>query len=209
MTEPKPFFKHLIDRALGRQSGPAPGPGPNEGPLSPGITSALSVAEHMLWLRKDIPTTPIEIFKLVYLCHGYVLGFTKKVLVNEAWIAGPYGPVMGLLDMHYESYGVSAIYPVGKVRFEDRSERWDAEVGAIIQGVKNVHRRFSEAQLGLMLRDKNGPWAVTLEQEGPNAPIPTSRILKYYQELTNQAQQNLQHAQDTLSEAEQAVNAGQ
>ena len=58
-------------------------------------TSPRPVAEQILWLRgREIETTPMHVLKLVYLCHGWCLGFTGEALINEPVEAWTYGPVV-------------------------------------------------------------------------------------------------------------------
>ena len=56
--------------------------------------SPILVAEQILWLRREIDTTPMHVIKLVYLAHGWMLGFTSRALINEAVEAWTYGPVV-------------------------------------------------------------------------------------------------------------------
>ena len=41
------------------------------------------VVEQILWLRRDIESTPMHVLKLVYLCHGWMLGLNDSSLINE------------------------------------------------------------------------------------------------------------------------------
>ena len=59
--------------------------------------SATIVADHLLWLRKDIETTVMHILKLTYLAHGWMLGFHKRPLIKEPIEALIYGPVIPIL----------------------------------------------------------------------------------------------------------------
>ena len=61
-------------------------------PVAPSV-----VADHILWLRsqrKLKPTTPMGIVKLVYLAHGWQLGWDGEPLINEPVEAWTYGPVI-------------------------------------------------------------------------------------------------------------------
>ena len=42
-----------------------------------------TVAEQILWLRKVQPTTPMHVIKLVYLCHGWMLGNFDRGLIKR------------------------------------------------------------------------------------------------------------------------------
>ena len=67
--------------------------------------SPITVAERILWLRRDRETTPLHIVKLVYLCHGWMLGIKGKPLVDEPVVTGRFGPVLQSLYDRYQVFG--------------------------------------------------------------------------------------------------------
>ena len=67
--------------------------------------SARTVAEHILSLRSDRDTTPLHIVKLVYLCHGWMLGLKHQPLIDEPIVTGRYGPVVQSIFDEYKRFG--------------------------------------------------------------------------------------------------------
>ncbi|HHW4679552.1 MAG TPA: Panacea domain-containing protein [Xylella sp.] len=53
--------------------------------------------------------TPIQIIKLVYIAHGWHLGFRKEPLINEPVEAWRHGPVIRSLYGKVKKYGSSGI----------------------------------------------------------------------------------------------------
>ena len=69
------------------------------------LLPANTVAEHLLWLRGDRPTTPLHVVKLVYLCHGWMLGIKGQPLIDEPIVTGRYGPVIQSVYDRYAVFG--------------------------------------------------------------------------------------------------------
>ena len=69
------------------------------------------VAEHIRWLRTNEgePTTPLHLVKLVYISHGWVLGFHGIPLIRESVEAWKYGPVIPAVYHRYKPFGGSHI----------------------------------------------------------------------------------------------------
>ena len=75
--------------------------------------SPITVAERILWLRRDQETTPLHIVKLVYLCHGWMLGIKGEPLVAEPVVTGQFGPVLQSLYDRYQIFGDGRIVGAG------------------------------------------------------------------------------------------------
>ena len=98
---------------------------------------AKRVAEYILWLanRDRNPLTPMQVLKLVYICHGWMLGLTGRPLIRESAQAWTYGPVVPSVYHQYKTWGGNSILdgPESKPKgFEPIEERiieqvWGAE----------------------------------------------------------------------------------
>ena len=66
---------------------------------------ARTVAEAVLWIRRDVQTTPMHIIKLVYLSHGWMLGLHDTPLLWEPVEAWQYGPVVPSVYHLYKGWG--------------------------------------------------------------------------------------------------------
>ena len=142
--------------------------------------NALTVAEHIRWLRDQAaePTTPMHILKLVYIAHGWVLGFLSRPLVSQPVEAWKYGPVIPVVYHHYKLFGRHPII----MGMKDRTSELDEKQQAIIRAVEKNYRPFSGPKLSSMTHQKGSPWDITVKKHGlVNAVIPNDLIQRHYQ----------------------------
>ena len=143
-------------------------------------SDAIRVAEHIRWLRDEVaqPTTPMHILKLVYIAHGWVLGFLNQPLVSQPVEAWKYGPVIPKVYHHYK---VFRRHPIIMGTKSQESELDEKQI-AILRAVEKSYRRFSGPQLSSMTHQKGSPWDITVRKQGlVNAVIPNDLIQQHYQ----------------------------
>ena len=143
------------------------------------VRSPQVIAEHVLWLRRGTKTTPMHVLKLVYICHGWVLGLTDQPLVDEPVEAWRYGPVVPSVYRRYRSFGRDSITTVPV----DRSELLDERHQDLIEVVEEVYRSYSALELSSLTHQPDTPWDVTRRKHGIGAIIPNELIRKHYREL--------------------------
>lgn len=143
---------------------------------------ALIVAEHLRWLREkqEEPTTPLHLVKLVYISHGWMLGFTGQPLIREAVEAWRYGPVVPEVYHAYKAFGGNPIrlpcQSFGRKLVDDQKE--------LVEVVAGIYREFTAIQLSAMTHTSGSPWDITVKQYGlRNAIIPNPLIQKHYASL--------------------------
>ena len=141
--------------------------------------SSQVVAEHILWLRRGMETTPMHVLKLVYICHGWVLGLTDQPLVDEPVEAWRYGPVLPSVYRRYKSFGRDSITAVPI----DRSEMLGEQQREFVEVVEEVYRNYSALELSSLTHRPDTPWDTTRRQYGIGAIIPNDLIRKHYREL--------------------------
>ena len=137
------------------------------------------VADHILWLRRGHETTPMQVLKLVYICHGWVLGLTDLPLVDEPVEAWRYGPVVPSVYHRYKSFGRDAITtaPV------DRSGMLGDQQRELVEIVEEVYRDYSALELSGLTHQPDTPWDTVRREYGIGAIIPNELIRNYYREL--------------------------
>ena len=116
--------------------------------------SALSVADYIInKASEDNKTfTPLQLIKLVYLCHGWMLGLYGRPLLNEPIKAWRYGPVIAeLYDevKKYRSEPVPDNLSTAKVVFDDEETDLMNQVVDIYSNYSGIEPDFDGSGLNL------------------------------------------------------------
>ena len=139
--------------------------------------TAREVAEQILWLRQGIDTTPMHVIKLVYLCHGWMLGICDRPLVVESAEAWRYGPVVPPVYHAYKSFGGEPIETVPT----DRSDEFDEEQKELMHAVLDAYRNHTAWALSAITHQPGTPWHdVYRGGWGVGAIIPNKLIRRHY-----------------------------
>ena len=154
------------------------GIGPMDWDAVPDIDRSIAVAHQILWLRRNIETTPMQVLKLVYICHGVVLGYHEEPLIDEPVEAWRYGPVIPSV---YHSFKYFRDNPIATTPAE-QGGLTERDKGVIKQ-VELIHRRYSGIQLSTLTHARGTPWDITVRRTGPGSTIPNGRIQTYYAQL--------------------------
>ena len=137
---------------------------------APSPVSPQTVAEHILWLRRDMSTTPRSLVKMVYLCHGSVLGFTNAPLISEPVVAGQFGPIVKSLDDRYAIYGNGPIFGEPE---QDHTNEFGETVSSILADVTARYGEMTDDELSEITHLKDAPWStVKVGEEISNDTIP-------------------------------------
>lgn len=146
--------------------------------------SALAVANRLLKLahEKGNRLTPLQLMKLVFLCHAWMMGLHKKHLVKDPIEAWKYGPVIKeLYDSIKEFKSNPVPYPLKDVN--------DAEFNAteddLITQVYDAYGNFTGIQLSALTHEKGSPWDQAWTKGGTNPTISNDVIEHYYRSLAD------------------------
>ncbi|UMM08417.1 DUF4065 domain-containing protein [Gluconobacter frateurii] len=140
--------------------------------------SASAVANRFLELAEDAghQLTPMQVLKLVYLAHGWMLGLYHRPLISERIEAWKYGPVIPrLYDVmrHFRSSPVTEVLPCGDHIITDQEED-------IIKQVYEIYGDLSGPALSRITHEKDTPWSQTYDPNGFGDEIPNTLIERYY-----------------------------
>ena len=141
--------------------------------------AARVVAEHILWLRREIDTTPMQVLKLVYLSHGWTLGFHSVPLIADPVEAWTYGPVVPAVYHRYKKFGGGLI--LGK--YSNHAEQLASRAQAMIELVERGYRHCTGTDLSRLTHQPNTPWDVTRRRSGIGSVIPNPLILEHYRAM--------------------------
>ena len=141
---------------------------------------ATDVAEHVLWLRsKDKePTDPLQLNKLVYLCHGWMLGLFREPLIEEGFKAWDTGPMSVSVYDQYAKWGDGVIKSKGREgkHFSDKQRD-------IVQAVEDRYRDCTAEELSEATHHAGSPWEYTQKVAGRFQLIPDALIAHHFDYL--------------------------
>lgn len=143
------------------------------------IQCPLAVARHILSARHSIQTTPMHLIKLVYLCHGWMLGVHRRPLIHEDVVAWRYGPVVPTVYHMYKSFGGS---PIDAVRPKpSQQDVFDGQQLRLMDAVLNAYQDYSAFDLSAITHQAGTPWHVVYAGgHGRGAIIPNALIQQHY-----------------------------
>ena len=120
--------------------------------------------------------THLQIQKLVYYCHGWMLGLCEKPMIAQSVSAWKHGPVVEDLYQRLKQYGRDQVYPIPRVR----GVPYSAEENHIINEVLRVYGGYSGGQLSGMTHAVGSPWHQTMTTLGNRSTISNDLIEDYF-----------------------------
>lgn len=145
------------------------------------------VANRLLELASEDNNTltPMQVIKLVYLCHGWMLGVKHRPLIRESVEAWRYGPVIPELYHAVKSYRdmpITVALAVG-----GNPADFDDDENFIIETVYKIYGRFSGPYLSTLTHQPDTPWHHIWHGDG-DLRIPNDLIEAYYEGLVRRQQ---------------------
>ena len=131
--------------------------------------------------------TPLQIIKLVYMSHGWMLGLQDRPLFRQDVEAWKYGPVIPDVYHELKIYGNSPVEKpikgVVKVNLED------IELD-LIQQVNRLYGGFSGIRLSQITHADGSPWHQIWMKHKRSAIIPNELIKDYYRNLAEKRRES-------------------
>ncbi|MFU2326828.1 Panacea domain-containing protein [Pseudomonas sp. NFX98] len=123
----------------------------------------------------DPAVTPMQLLKLVYIAHGYMLARHGVPLINEPVEAWQYGPVVRSVYQAVRDFRSSPVtsVPAPPVMF-DQNEL------AVMKDVARIYGRADGVTLSAATHQPGTPWSVTWNNQGKNAVISNDMIEGFY-----------------------------
>lgn len=143
-------------------------------------TTASRVADYFLHLAaRDRKTlSPMQILKLVYIAHGWMLGLYSRPLVNQEIEAWQYGPVIPSLYHRFKKYGSNPIDECG-----DKPAGFDADEQKTLEQVWSGYGNRSGVSLSSLTHESGTPWDITVKRYGMGSVISNDLIEDHYRRL--------------------------
>ena len=123
--------------------------------------------------------THLQIQKLVYYCHAWMMGIQGQPLINQEVCAWEYGPVINDLYQSLKKYGRDQVKVIPRIRRETYSS---AETG-LIDSIIAQYGGLSGTHLSSLTHSEGSPWHQTVQKKkGKNVVIPNKLIQLHYEE---------------------------
>lgn len=138
------------------------------------------------FLRKasaeDSALTPMQVLKLVYIAHGWNLGYFDGPLINEKVEAWRYGPVIKSLYHALKKYGKSAVRELLPASvFTNRVDsEVDPQTQKLLDKVWEGYGHLSGVKLSQMTHMPGSPWHTVWHPGDSSAPISDDVIRSFY-----------------------------
>jgi uncharacterized phage-associated protein len=159
--------------------------------------SALRVASQLVRRRQALgqaAPTNLELQKLAYFCHGWHLALLNEPLVDEAFEAWRFGPVLPSIYHKFKVFSSNPIpgdHPL--VTSEDPLEG-NSDRAKLIDRVLTVYGKLSSFQLVEISHVANGPWAQVWENDANTSNIDDASIKAFFKAQAGRANASA-HAQ--------------
>lgn len=145
------------------------------------------VANKLLDLANEVGVslTPMQLIKLVYLAHGWMLALYGRPLIRDAVQAWKYGPVIPVLYKQLRRFKADAVS--GRLAVPDYQD-FDAEEEDIIKQTFENYGRKSAAYLSALTHMPGSPWSQIWDPESWAAEIPERIIRDYFSDQAARAE---------------------
>ena len=143
--------------------------------------TAMAVADKIirLSLKDETPVTPMQIQKLTYFCHAWMLGLGYGPLFQDAVESWKHGPVIRALYHSLKNYGGDRItrpYLEQPAEFNELEER-------VIRVIWQQYGHLSGERLSRMTHASGSPWDQTYRKDKRSQIIQNHVIRDYYAAL--------------------------
>lgn len=145
-----------------------------------------TVANRFLELaaQKNDTLTPMQLLKLVYIAHGWMLGLYGRALIRDPVEAWRYGPVIPTL---YASVKGFKSQPVcGPLKAGD-DKPLDAQEADIVSQIYTIYGDRTGIDLSRLTHKPGTPWALTYREGVFGSQISQDIIEQHYKNLASAA----------------------
>ncbi len=134
----------------------------------------------LAWKSGDA-LTPMQVLKLVYIAHGWMLGLYGRPLIRDEVQAWQYGPVIPVLYNAMRDYGGAPVTAQLRAEREDFTE-FESD---IISQTYAEYGAKSGPALSRLTHADGTPWDLTYRPGAFGIVIPTDLIEDHYRQLAS------------------------
>jgi len=140
---------------------------------------------------KGISLSNLQLQKLVYIAHGYLLGWRQRPLISKPVEAWSYGPVIESIYHQFKPWRDQKI-PVPPPSLTSSAIDSDADALGVIDGVLNLYGNLGAMELVNLTHQNGTPWAQVWNHHGGNrfysVEIPDSLIQEHFTKVISNPQ---------------------
>ena len=128
-------------------------------------------------LKENKRFTPLQIIKLVYFCHGWMLGIYGQSLFTHKVRAWTYGPVIAEVYRELRQYGGNQITSRIPGLFDETFTDMEEDI------ISQVYEKYGDIDgigLSSLTHAPETPWAQVWYKRREDSVIPNNLIKKYY-----------------------------
>lgn len=151
--------------------------------------TALAVADKIIQfsLQDETLITPMQVQKLTYFCHAWMLGLGYGPLFQDAVESWQYGPVIRSVYHALKQYGGDRITkPILDQSAKDEPEKFTELEERIIKVIWRRYGCLDGPQLSRMTHAAGSPWEQTYQKDQRSQIIHNHIIRNYYANLIKQ-----------------------
>ena len=152
------------------------------------MKSSLVVANRFLELAEQNgdALTPMQLLKLVYIAHGWMLGLYGRPLICDEVQAWQYGPVIPKLYNKTKAFGSRPITEqLGPI--DDGEGGLDSSEADVVAQVYELYGKFSGAGLSRITHAEGTPWTKTYHPGTFGLVISNDLIEDHYKRLARES----------------------
>lgn len=146
--------------------------------------SSITIANKILEIarEKNKTLTPMQLIKLVYLCHAWMLGLYGRHLIKEPIEAWQYGPVIRDLYNQIKKYKSNPVTgPIDQNTCNPANDTLDNQELDVINQVFEKYGNLTGIELSSLTHQNGSPWSVTWDAKEP--VISNDLIENYYKTI--------------------------
>ena len=151
--------------------------------------TAVDVSNYILSLaaKDGKALTPLQIMKLVYIAHGWMLALYQRPLISNRIEAWKYGPVIPDLYHIMKQYGASSVTkPLMPSEDSTGNRNLNAIEQDLVGQVYKLYGNLNGIQLSSLTHQAGTPWEFTWNTRQRNAAISNDLIADHYRRIARE-----------------------
>jgi len=127
------------------------------------------------------PLTTMQLLKLVYIAHGWMLGIYSRPLISDRIEAWKYGPVIPELYHELKSYRDQFV--TKKITCKNIDVDLDEQEKLVVSEIYNIYGKYSGIELSSLTHKKGTPWQKAYIEGVNHLAISNDIIEQHYKEM--------------------------